>query len=178
MKAPKDDPWLIIEHELPAGVDHTGVRLMLDRIATEKSVTREHLVAKHSNRARVFRRWLADLPAMTAVANPDQCQAEWLARAQHEEEEARYWRCLRGALPYRRISQLRILGVWWLIRGGLEPTQAQPFYDAAHRYVFGKSAAKDARAFRRLLQDFRESIVDDFKRRPVRFITPFGTEAR
>jgi hypothetical protein len=177
-----NDLWPTVVKALEAlstPVNHADVRRMLDLIASEKVITRKQLIEKHAESARRYRRWLADLSDMREIANPNQCQELWEARARYEEEEVRYWKQYRGELPYRRISQLRIVGVWFLFRGSLEPKQARPFFEAAHEYALGiRAPTKDPRYFEKLLQEFRGTVVDEFKRRPFRPITPFGTAAR
>ena len=175
--------WLAVAETLPQSIDPVRVRWWLDRVTAEKSVTSvERLIAKHLEQARRYQGWLTNLPTMMAIANPDQCREEWQAWAHHHEEEARYWQRFSGRhdFPRQRIHQLRILAVWWnTIRGSLEPAQVWPFYAAAHEYVFGKPAPKgDIRAFPKLVQEFRETVVAEFERNPVRLISPFGTELR
>jgi len=67
--------------------------------------------------------------------------------------------------------------VWFIFGGELRPATAWPFYEVAYAYVFGKRPSADRDAFKKLLRDVRP-IADNFKRRPVRLVTIFDTEAR
>jgi hypothetical protein len=163
--------------------------MWLDRIAAEKSVTAKQMATKHARQAQFCRQRAEFLKIgreptgvaklLERIGHAQIC--EWrqleLARAEHEEAEARFYQRLpRG--PYLQIPRLRILAVWhFIIGGGIRPAEAWPFYEVAYEYVFGKRPSADRDAFKKLLRDFRP-LADDLKRRPVRLMTIFDTEAR
>jgi hypothetical protein len=169
--------WRAVVRALPDGADHALVRQWLDLIAAERSIPPRQRAAEHTRRAQRYREELADLPNMRpVVVDLDRRRAELRAMAEHEDEQAQFFGQFRS---HERVSRILILFVWHFILGGeLQPAMVRRFYDVAYEFVHGAPASPDKDAFKKLLREFRRDFVAEFKRRPTRFITVFGTEAR
>jgi hypothetical protein len=169
--------WRAVARALPDGADHALVRQWLDLITAERSISPQQRAAGHARRAQRHREELADLSNIRPmVADLDRRRAELRAMAEHEDKQAQFWGQFRSL---ERVPRILILFVWHFILGGeLRPAVVRHFYGVAYEFVHGTTASPDKDAFKKLLREFRRDLVDEFEHRPVRFLTPFGTEAR